>query len=72
MQGIFGAAVDDPLGFQALSAAEAGALHQYGGEALLAQAGIEPEAGDTAANDQDIGAESLGHARGLTGNRRAV
>src|SRR5690606_12601265 len=62
VQGVFGAAVDDPLGLETLAAAEAGVFHQQGGVAQAAQAGVEPAAGDTAADDQDIGAERLGHA----------
>jgi hypothetical protein len=54
--------VDDPLGFHALPAAESGVFHQQGGKALAAQARIQPETGDTAANDQDISAQGLGHA----------
>ena len=72
MQGVLGAAMDDALRLQALPAAQAAALQQYGGEALLTQARIEPETGDTAADDQDIGAESLGHERASQKNRRAV
>ena len=72
MQRILGTAMDDALRFQALPAAQAAALHQHGGKALLAQAGVEPEAGDTAADDQDIGAERLGHERASAKNRRAV
>ncbi len=63
VQRVFRAAVDDALGFQALPAAERAAFHQHGGIAGAAQAGVEPEAGDTAADDQDIGMQSVGHAR---------
>jgi len=62
MQGVLGAAVDDPLRLDALPAAERIALDQQGGEAFPAQAGVQPEAGDAAADDQDIGAEGVGHA----------
>lgn len=64
--------MNDALRLQALPAAQAAALHQNGGEALLTQARIEPEAGDTAADDQYIGAERLGHERASAKNRRAV
>ena len=63
MQGILGTAMDDALRFQTLPAAQAAALHQNAGKALLTQASVEPEAGDTTANNQDIGAERLGHER---------
>src|SRR5690606_19743333 len=73
MQGVLGAAVDDPLGFQALATAQAGALHQQAGVAGLAQPRVEPEAGHAAADDEDIGAQGLlGHARLAGKTRRAV
>ena len=72
MQSVLGAAMNDPLRLHALPAAQARRLHQERGEALATQTGIEPEAGDTAADDQDIGAESLGHERASKKNRGAV
>ncbi|MNF75695.1 hypothetical protein D3C84_577730 [compost metagenome] len=68
-QRVLGAAVDDPLRLDALPAAQAIILHQKGGVADPAQAGIQPEAGDTAADDEDIGAQGLGHERLPSGNK---
>ncbi len=62
VQGVFGAAVDDPLGFHALSAAEAGAFHQHGGKTQALQASVEPETGDACADNQHIGGNSGWHA----------
>ncbi|MNE62223.1 hypothetical protein D3C80_1574930 [compost metagenome] len=61
--------MDDPLGLHALPAAQAITLHQKGGVAEPAQAGIQPEAGDTAADDEDIGAQGLRHERLPFGNK---
>ena len=62
VQGVLGAAVDDALGFHALPAAEAGILHQQAGIAELAQARMQPETGDTAADDQHVRGKGLGHS----------
>ena len=62
--------MDDALRLHALSAAKAVALHQQGGIAEPAQAGVEPEAGDAAADDEDIGAQGLGHGNAPSGNER--
>ena len=62
VQGVLGAAVDDALRFHALPAAEAGILHQQAGVAELAQARMQPETGDTAADDQHVRGKGLGHS----------
>jgi len=62
MQRVFGAAVDDALGLYALPAAEAGAFHQHGRKTLTAQARIQPEAGDTSADNQNVGGNNRWHS----------
>ncbi|MCY1452408.1 hypothetical protein D9M71_693240 [compost metagenome] len=62
VQGVFGTAMDDPLGFEGLLATEAGAFHQHCRIAEPAQAGIEPEACDPSADDQHIGGNYGWHA----------
>lgn len=62
MQRVFGAAVDDALGLQALPATETGAFHQHGRKPLAAQARIQPEAGDTSADNQNVGGNNGWHA----------
>jgi hypothetical protein len=58
--------------FDALPTAQAGDFYQQGGKALAAQARIQPEAGDTTADDQNVSAQSLGHARASLEIRPAV
>ena len=62
MQRVLGAAVDDALGLHTLPAAEAGAFHQHGRKTLAAQARIQPEAGDTSADNQNVGGNNGWHA----------
>jgi hypothetical protein len=62
MQCVLGAAMDDALGLHALPAAEAGAFHQHGRKTLAAQARIQPEAGDTSADNQNVGGNNGWHA----------
>jgi hypothetical protein len=64
VQGVFGAAVNDPLGLHTLSAAEGGAFHQHRGKPLAAQARVEPEAGNPGADNQNVGGNR--HARGTS------
>ena len=72
VQRVFGTAVDDALGLHALFAAKAAALDQQGAVAQAPQARVQPQAGDTAADDQDISAQGLRHAGAHDRNRRAV
>jgi len=62
VQRVLGTAVDDALRLQALPAAEAGAFHQHGRKTLAAQARIQPEAGDTSADNQNVGGNNGWHA----------
>ena len=57
--------MDNALGLHALPAAQRCLFHQQRGIAQAAQTRIEPETGDAAANDQDIGAEGFGHGADL-------
>ena len=63
MQGVFRTAVNDPLGLQALPAAQGGVFHQYRGKPLAAQARIEPEAGNPGADNQNVGGNNGWHRR---------
>jgi hypothetical protein len=58
---VFGAAVNDALGFDRLPAAEAGAFHHYRREALPTQARVEPEAGNACADNQNVSGKSRWH-----------
>ncbi|MNY01085.1 hypothetical protein D3C86_1335990 [compost metagenome] len=62
VQRVLGAAVDDALGLHALPAAKAGAFHQHGRKTLAAQARVQPEAGDTSADNQNVGGNYGWHA----------
>ncbi len=62
VQRIFGAAVNDALGLHALPAAETGAFHQHGRKTLTAQTRVQPEAGDTSADNQNVGGNNGWHA----------
>jgi hypothetical protein len=62
VQRVLGAAVDDALGLHTLPAAEAGAFHQHGRKTLAAQTRIQPEAGDTSADNQNVGGNNGWHA----------
>lgn len=62
MQRVLGAAMDDALGFDALPATQAGAFHQHGRITLATQARIQPEAGDSGADNQDVGGNNGWHA----------
>ncbi|MNF61632.1 hypothetical protein D3C84_432840 [compost metagenome] len=63
VQGVLGATVDDPLGLDALPAAEAGTFHQHGRITLATQACIQPEAGNTSADNQHVGGNNGWHAQ---------
>ncbi|MCY1173489.1 hypothetical protein D9M73_136510 [compost metagenome] len=62
MQCVLGAAMDDALGLHTLPAAEAGAFHQHGRKTLATQARIQPEAGDTSADNQHVGGNNGWHS----------
>ncbi len=60
-QGVFDAAVNNPLGLDALATAKGAALHQQALVSRLAQPCIEPQAGNAAADDADVGVEGCAH-----------
>ena len=61
VQGVFGAAVDDALGFDALAATQGAGFQQQGAIALLAQAGIEPQAGNATTQNANVGFQRCAH-----------
>lgn len=63
VQRIFGAAVNDPLRLHTLAAAQAFALDHQGRKPLGTQACIEPEAGNTRADNQHVGGNNRWHGR---------
>ena len=63
-QGVFGAAMDDPLGGDRLHPPQRPALRQEHRIARLARAQQAPEAGDAAAEDQQVGAQGAGFGSG--------
>src|SRR5690554_7110072 len=62
--------MDNALRLAALAAAQGLGFDQQGAEALLLQARVQPEAGDAAAQNTDIGVQGCAHGlRNMTGKR---
>jgi len=71
VQRVFRTAMNDALGLHALPASQGGVFHHHRGKPLAAQARIQPEAGNSGADNQNVGGNNGWHGQPQCSNQGA-